>query len=301
VIILIELAQPVRLQHRLQWLGHPPCHDAGAWISRRIGLQLERTHAVRCKIRQCGLDARRPSLHPRGIGPRPAIVVSHPASGVKEQAAGLYAQRLARLGFITLTFDAAHHGESEGEPRGFEDPFHRVEDIKAAVSFLSVNEAVDPDRIGALGICASGGYVVSAAAADHRIKAMAIVSGVDVARQFRYGADGTQPPAVFQSMLDAAAAARTAEARGEEMGRFPLFPSGNDQTRCPHLAPERRICRHSRCAVAQDIRRQATQWDGWIHPPCCPPAASSLPRRPPPSSSSRSSRCVGSRSAQAGE
>jgi fermentation-respiration switch protein FrsA (DUF1100 family) len=162
-------------------------------------------------------------------GPRSAIVVSHPASGVKEQTAGLYAARLAEHGFITLAFDAAFQGESEGEPHGQEDPMHRVEDIKAAVSFLSVNAAVDPDRIGALGICASGGYVFSAAAADHRIKAVATVSGVDVARQFRYGPDGTQSPAVFQSMLDAAAAARTAEARGEGIGRFPLFPSNEAQ------------------------------------------------------------------------
>ncbi|SOE25466.1 alpha/beta hydrolase [Streptomyces sp. OK228] len=165
------------------------------------------------------------------VGPRPAIVVSHPGSGVKEQAAGLYALRLAEQGFVTLAFDAAHQGESEGEPRGLEDPAHRVEDIKAAVSFLPTRDDVDADRVGALGICASGGYVLSATASDHRIKAVGTVSAVDIARQFRDGADGAQDPAVFQGMLAAAAAARTAEARGEGVQTFPLFPDTAEQAR----------------------------------------------------------------------
>ncbi|KPI08672.1 alpha/beta hydrolase [Streptomyces mirabilis] len=165
------------------------------------------------------------------VGPRPAIVVSHPGSGVKEQAAGLYALRLAEQGFVTLAFDAAHQGESEGEPRGLEDPAHRVEDIKAAVSFLTTRDDVDADRVGALGICASGGYVLSATASDHRIKAVGTVSAVDIARQFRNGADGAQDPAVFQGMLAAAAAARTAEAHGEGVQTFPLFPDTAEQAR----------------------------------------------------------------------
>jgi fermentation-respiration switch protein FrsA (DUF1100 family) len=164
-------------------------------------------------------------------GPRPAIVVGHPGSGVKEQAAGLYARQFAEHGFVALAFDAAYQGESGGAPRGLEDPAHRVEDLKSAVSFLTTQPEVDPARIGALGICASGGYALTATAGDHRVKAVATVSGVDIARHFRLGADGTQDPAVYQGLLDLAAQARTARARGEDPGALPLFPDTIEQAR----------------------------------------------------------------------
>ncbi|WP_055587416.1 alpha/beta hydrolase [Peterkaempfera griseoplana] len=162
-------------------------------------------------------------------GPRPALVVGHPGTSVKEQSSGLYAQQLAERGFITLAFDAAHQGESGGLPRGLEDPGQRVEDFKAAVSYLATRDDVDADRIGLLGICASGGYSLTVAGSDQRVRAVATVSGVDVARQFRLGADGTQDPAVFRSLLDAAAQARTAVARGEDPGSLPIFPETAEQ------------------------------------------------------------------------
>jgi hypothetical protein len=171
-----------------------------------------------------------PDHTPEGHGPGgPAIVVGHPGSGVKEQAAGLYASRLARLGFIALAFDAAYQGESEGTPRGLEDPAHRVEDLKAAVSFLATRPEADPERIGVLGICASGGYAIPAAATDHRVRAVASVSGVDIARQFRLGADGAQDPSVVSHLLDQAAAARSAEANGADTQVFKLFPDTAEQ------------------------------------------------------------------------
>jgi hypothetical protein len=161
----------------------------------------------------------------------PAIVVGHPGSGVKEQTASLYATLLAERGFVALTFDAAYQGESEGTPRGLEDPAQRIEDIKSAVSFLNTVKEVNAEKIGVLGICASGGYGLTAAATDHRIKAIATVSASDMGRQFRSGGDGKQDPGIIQTMLDAAAADRTEEGKGKEPGSFPIFPESETQAK----------------------------------------------------------------------
>ena len=165
----------------------------------------------------------------------PAIVVGHPGTAVKEQTAGLYARLLAEKGFIALAFDAAYQGESEGFPRGLEDPAQRVEDIKAAVSYLSALNFVNPDRIGVLGICASGGYGIAAATTDHRVKAIATVSAADIGRQFRNGSDGTQDLVIIKNMLNYAAAARTAEAKGEAPTSFPIFPETEEQAKAMGL------------------------------------------------------------------
>ncbi|CUU55024.1 hypothetical protein Ga0074812_104105 [Parafrankia irregularis] len=167
--------------------------------------------------------------HPTDGATLPALVVGHPGTGVKEQTSGTYARLMADRGFVALAFDAAYQGESGGLPRGLEDPAQRVEDFKAAVSYLTTRPEVDADRIGLLGVCASGGYSLAATGDDHRVRAVATVCTAEPARQFRYGADGTQDPAVFQSLLDAAAQARTAAARGEDPGVMTMFPETAEQ------------------------------------------------------------------------
>ncbi|WP_343614830.1 alpha/beta hydrolase [Novosphingobium sp.] len=160
-----------------------------------------------------------------------AIIIGHPGTATKEQSPALYAAKLADKGLTVLTFDAAFQGESEGLPRGREDPAQRIEDIKAAVSFLATLPGIAAERIGVLGICASGGYAIAAAAGDRRIRAVASVAAVDVGLQMRVGADGQQDPAVLDALLEGAAQARSRAARGEAMGALPVFPANEEEAR----------------------------------------------------------------------
>jgi uncharacterized protein len=115
----------------------------------------------------------------------PAVIVAGPMTGVKEQVAGLWAERLAKAGFLTLAFDHRNFGESEGTPRQHEDPAKKIEDLKNAISFLASLSEVDPSMIGACGISMGGGYVLQLAAWDRRIKAVTIVaSGLNLGDTF---------------------------------------------------------------------------------------------------------------------
>ncbi len=115
-------------------------------------------------------------------GKLPAIAVSGPFGAVKEQVSGLYAQTMAENGFITIAFDPSYTGESGGTPRYVASPDINTEDFQAAVDFLSVQENVDPDRIGLIGICGWGGMALNAAAIDTRVKATVSATMYDMSR-----------------------------------------------------------------------------------------------------------------------
>ena len=116
------------------------------------------------------------------VGKLPAIAVSGPFGAVKEQSSGLYAQKMAEYGFLTIAFDPSFTGESGGSPRYVASPDINTEDFCAAVDFLSVQENVDTDRIGIIGICGWGGMAINAAAQDTRIKVTAAMTMYDMTR-----------------------------------------------------------------------------------------------------------------------
>ena len=117
----------------------------------------------------------------------PAVVVGAPYGGVKEQGPCVYANELAQRGFVVLTFDPGYMGESAGEPRRVSSPDIFSENISAGVDYLGLLPYVDRGRIGAIGICGSGGFSLSAAAMDSRIKAVVTASMYDMSYAARAG------------------------------------------------------------------------------------------------------------------
>ncbi|MDD0999225.1 alpha/beta hydrolase [Pseudomonas sp. TNT2022 ID1044] len=154
---------------------------------------------------------------PKGLdsGTRnPAIIVGHPMGAVKEQSSNLYAQKLAEQGFVTLALDLSFWGESEGQPRNAVLPDMYAEDFSAAVDYLGTRPFIDRQRIGVLGICGSGSFVISAAKIDPRMKAIATVSMYDMGAANRNGLKHSQTLEERKRLIAAAAEQRYTEFTG---------------------------------------------------------------------------------------
>ena len=147
-------------------------------------------------------------------GKLPAIAVSGPFGAVKEQTSGIYAQTMAERGFLTIAFDPSFTGESGGEPRRMASPDINTEDFLAAVDFLSVQDNVDPEKIGIIGICGWGGMAINAAAIDPRIKATVTSTMYDMSKVTAEGYFGSEDtPAQRMAKRRAIAAQRTEDYR----------------------------------------------------------------------------------------
>ena len=150
----------------------------------------------------------------------PAVVVAHPNGGIKEQTAGLYAQRLAESGYITITADAAYQGASGGEPRHTDKPANRIEDISGMADFITQYAGVDVNCLGVLGICGGGGYTLKAVQADKRFKAIATLSMFNSGEVRRNGFKKSQLGTIQERLKKAS------EARAQEAARGKIVYAG---------------------------------------------------------------------------
>lgn len=146
----------------------------------------------------------------------PAVIIGSPYGGVKEQGAGIYAQNMAERGFVVLTFDPSYNGYSGGEPRHLSSPDLFVEDFSAAVDYVGTRSFVDKNKIGAIGMCGSGGFAISAAQVDRRIKAIATVSMYDMSRVQAKGFNDTISEEERNEILDTIAEQRYSEFEGNQ-------------------------------------------------------------------------------------
>jgi len=149
-----------------------------------------------------------------------ALVVAHPNGGVKEQVAGLYAQRMAEKGYITIAADASFQGASGGSPRNVDKPTYRVEDIHGMADVISSYPGVDSERLGILGICGGGGYTLKATQTDKRFKAVATLSMFNTGIVRRNGFMDSQKDTI-QKRLQQASVARAQEVAGGEVQYTP--------------------------------------------------------------------------------
>ena len=213
-------------------------------------------HPVKYVQKQTGIEVVANVYTPAGYDPAkkyPAIVVAHPNGGVKEQVSGLYAQKLAEQGYITIAFDAAYQGGSGGEPRYTDKPQNRIEDIRAAADYISQYPGADGEHLGLLGICGGGGYSIKAAQTDKRFKSVATLSMFNTGDARRNGYMRSQKDTIRQR-LAAAAAAREKEIQTGEIQYTPEFGAG--------MTPEQVA------AITVDLYRQGYEYyaDSHFHP-----------------------------------
>jgi len=175
-----------------------------------------------------GLDISANVYTPANYDPKrqyPAVAVAHPNGGVKEQTAGLHAQRLAELGYIAIAADASFQGASGGQPRNVDKPAYRTEDIHGVADYISRYPGADSGRLGLLGICGGGGYSLKVAQTDKRFKAIATLSMFNSGRVRRNGYGDSQLSTI-QTRLQQASAARAQEVAGGEV----LYSGDADMT-----------------------------------------------------------------------
>lgn len=179
-------------------------------------------HPVKYKVQ--GVDVVANVYTPANFDPKKqyaAVVVAHPNGGVKEQTAGLYGQRLAEHGYVTIVADAAYQGGSGGLPRSVDTPANRIEDIHGMADFITAYRGVQADRLGLLGICGGGGYSLSAAKSDKRFKSIATLSMFNSGRVRRNGFSDSQLATVQQRLKQAS------QARAQQMAGGAILYAGD--------------------------------------------------------------------------
>jgi fermentation-respiration switch protein FrsA (DUF1100 family) len=221
-------------------------------------------HPVKYKLN--GLEIAGNVYTPANYDPQrqyPAVAVAHPNGGVKEQTAGLHAQRLAEQGYVTIAADASFQGASDGQPRNVDKPAYRVEDIHGMADYIARYPGVDSSRLGLFGVCGGGGYSLKAAQTDKRFRAIATLSMFNSGRVRRNGYADSQLSTI-QERLQQASAARVKEVAGQDIGARSHEMTGGDVL----YAGDANLTDEQIAALPFDLYRQGYEyyWRTHAHP-----------------------------------